>query len=76
MVGLADLYELTGEYEEAYALYDAARQREAGNARLVRDGIDVAKARRVLRGMGVVDEAFSSKEMRGQNLGPLWPQAG
>ena len=33
MVGLADLYELTGEYEEAYALYDAARQREAGNMR-------------------------------------------
>jgi adenylate cyclase len=76
-LALADLHELTGEYEEAHALYDATRHRDPSN---VRSWCGMASTLRrrgeYLEALGVVDEAFSSKDLRGQDLGPLWLQAG
>jgi class 3 adenylate cyclase/tetratricopeptide (TPR) repeat protein len=75
-LGLADLVELVGRYDEALELYRVTRQR----TRDVRAWRGLAATYRkrgeYVSALATVDEAFSTKELKEADLTSLWLEAG
>lgn len=73
---LADLHELVGDYDEALLLYDAAREATHD----VRAWRGLASTRRkrgeYLGALEVVNQAFSTEQLEGQDLATLWLEGG
>ena len=76
VVDLADVHDLVGDYAEALDLYDEVR-RLNGDIRAWR-GLASAHRRRgeYEAALAVVDEGIASEELRGQDVAPLWLEAG
>ena len=75
-LGLADLVELVGRYDEALELYRLTRER-TNDVRAWR-GLAATYRKRgeYVSALATVDEAFSSDELRDADLTPLWLEAG
>lgn len=76
LLDLADLHELLGDYEEALELY-AEVQAATHDVRAWRGLASVHRRRgEYEQALAIVDEAIAADELRGQDLAPLWLQAG
>jgi len=76
LLDLADLHELVGDYEEALELYAEVRA-VAHDVRAWRGLASVHRRRgEYEQALAVIDEAIAADELRGQDLAPLWLQAG
>lgn len=76
LLDLADLHELVGEYEEALELYTEARA-ATHDVRAWRGLASVHRRRgEYEQALAIVDQAVAANELRGQDLAPLWLQAG
>jgi adenylate cyclase len=76
LLDLADLHELVGDYEEALELYAEARA-VTHDVRAWRGLASVHRRRgEYEQALAVIDEAIGADELRGQDLAPLWLQAG
>ena len=76
LLDLADVHDLIGDYDEALQLYDEVRRLTAD----IRAWRGLASAHR-RRGeyeaaLTVVNEGIAAEELRGQDLAPLWLEAG
>jgi adenylate cyclase len=76
LLDLADVHDLIGDYDEALDLYDEVR-RETGEIRAWH-GLASAHRRRgeYEAALAVVNQGIASEELRGQDLAPLWLEAG
>jgi adenylate cyclase len=74
---LADLQELVGNYEDALDAYDAVRSTATGDIRAWR-GLAATYRKRgeYLNAFMTVNEAFETEQLRGEDLAPLWLEAG
>jgi predicted ATPase/class 3 adenylate cyclase len=76
LLDLADLHELVGDYEEALELYAEVRAM-THDVRAWRGLASVHRRRgEYEETLAVIDEAIAADELRGQDLAPLWLQAG
>jgi adenylate cyclase len=76
LLSLADLHELVGDYEEALELYGEVRA-AMHDIRAWRGLASVHRRRgEYEEALAIVDEAIAADELRGQDLGPLWLEAG
>jgi class 3 adenylate cyclase/tetratricopeptide (TPR) repeat protein len=76
LLDLADLHELVGDYEEALELYAEVRAM-THDVRAWRGLASVHRRRgEYEEALAVIDEAIAADELRGQDLAPLWLQAG
>ncbi|HET6642916.1 MAG TPA: adenylate/guanylate cyclase domain-containing protein, partial [Gaiellaceae bacterium] len=76
LLDLADLHELVGDYEEALELYAEVRA-VTHDVRAWRGLASVHRRRgEYEQALAVIDEAIAADELRGQDLAPLWLQAG
>jgi adenylate cyclase len=76
LLDLADLHELLGDYEEALELYAEVRA-ATHDVRAWRGLASVHRRRgEYEQALAIVDEAIAADELRGQDLAPLWLQAG
>ncbi len=75
-LGLADLHELVGDYDEALALYEQLRDASGE----LRAWLGLTRVQRLrgdyLAALAVVDDAFATQELRGLDLSGLWLEAG
>ena len=76
VLDLADLHELVGDYDEALELYTEVRA-ATHDIRAWRGLASVHRRRgEYEEALTVIDEAIAADELRGQDLAPLWLQAG
>ncbi|HEX2434110.1 MAG TPA: tetratricopeptide repeat protein [Gaiellaceae bacterium] len=76
LLDLAELHELVGDYEEALELYAEVRA-VTHDVRAWRGLASVHRRRgEYEEALAVIDEAIAADELRGQDLAPLWLQAG
>jgi adenylate cyclase len=76
LLDLADLHELVGDYEDALELYAEVRA-VTHDVRAWRGLASVHRRRgEYEEALGIIDEAIAADELRGQDLAPLWLQAG
>jgi adenylate cyclase len=76
LLDLADLHELVGDYDEAVELYTEVRA-VTHDVRAWRGLASVHRRRgEYEEALAVIDEAIAADELRGQDLAPLWLQAG
>jgi len=76
VLDLADLHELVGDYEEALELYSEVRA-ATHDVRAWRGLASVHRRRGEYEpALAIVDVAIAADELRGQDLGPLWLEAG
>jgi class 3 adenylate cyclase/tetratricopeptide (TPR) repeat protein len=75
-LSLADLHELTGDYDEALSLYSAVK--EATNSIQAWSGLasTLRKQGQYDRALAAVEEAFATEDLRGADLTPLWLEQG
>jgi adenylate cyclase len=73
---LADLHELIGDYGEAFQLYSDVRK-DTGDVRAWHGMASTLRKRgEFAQALALIDEAFRSDQLRGQDQAPLWLEQG
>ena len=75
-LSLGELHELVGNYDDALGFYDEVRAATSDVRAWRGTAATYRKLGKLLDALDIVDEAFSSEELRNQDLLPLWLEQG